>query len=122
MKEPPVRSRAGYSLTWVVYGIVVIASGCYRYFSRPSGEKGLYFGLGMGAVAIAAGLMIRSGRSRSGHVAGFFSLALVTGWFLFESLIKDGGNHEVRLLVVAGLSLVQVGIAVAYLRDDTISR
>lgn len=105
-----------YASSWLIYGLVVIASGCYRYLSRPDGEKGLYFGLVMGTASIAAAALLRSGRSRSGHAAGFFSLIFVTSWFLFESLIKNGGSHELRLLLVAGLSLVQAGIAVIQLR------
>ena len=108
--------HTSYILSWLIYGLVVIASGCYRYLSRPEGEKGLAFGLAMGALAIAAAALLRSGHLRAGHAAGFCSLTLVTGWFLFESLIKDGGNHELRLMLVAGLSIVQAGIAVAHLR------
>jgi hypothetical protein len=108
--------HTSYILSWLVYGLIVIASGCYRYLSRPAGEKGLSFGLAMGALAIVAAALLRSGRTRAGHVAGLCSLILVTGWFLFEALIKDGGNHELRLLLVAGLSVIQAGIAAAHLR------
>jgi hypothetical protein len=105
-----------YPATWFVYGLIVIASGCYRYLSKPDGESGLYFGLVMGGAALAAGALLRSGRSRSGHAAGFFSLIFVTGWFVYESMFQNGGTHEPRLMIVAAISLVQTAIAVAHLR------
>lgn len=108
--------RSYYFVSWLVYGLVVVGSGGYRYLSRPNGEKGLYFGLVMGAVALAAAWLIRSGRSRGGHAAGFFSLLFVTGWFVYESLWKDGGSHELRLLLVAALGLVQAAISWNHLR------
>lgn len=105
-----------HASSWFVYGLVVIASGCYRYFSRPDGEKGLYFGLVMGAIAIAAALAVRSGRILVGTIVGGTSLAFVLGWNLYESLVKNGGNHEPRLLLVAGISVVQAGLVAHFLR------
>ena len=96
-----------YVLSWWLYGLLVIGSGCFRYFTKPAGEKGLYFGLVMGGLALAAAFLIRSGRIRTGHLLGFTAIAFVAGWFLFESLVKDGGSYEPRLLLVAAISLVQ---------------
>jgi len=100
-----------YPLSWLLYGLLVIASGCWRYAARPGGEKGLYFGLVMGALAIAAHVLLHRGHRRSAHVAGFTSLGVVTGWFLYEALIRDGGSREPRLLIVAALGLLQAGYA-----------
>lgn len=109
-------TRRVYVLSWLVYGLSVVASGCYRYFSRPDGEKGLYFGLVMGTAAIAAAALLARGRPRAGHVAGLTSLVFVAGWFVYESLIKDGGSHEFRLMLVAGLSCLQAAIVVVHFR------
>jgi len=108
-------ARLRYALSWFVYGAVLIASGCYRFVSRPDGEKGLYFGLAMGAFALAAGLLIHRGRWRIGHALGFLSVVCVTGWFVYEGLIRDGGSHEQRLLIVAVLSVWQGTRALAQL-------
>lgn len=105
-----------YAFTWFVYALVLVASGCVRYFAKPDGEKGLYFGLAMGGLALAAGAAIRAGRARIGHAIGFTSIAFVLGWNVYEALVKNGGSREPRLLIVAGLSVVQLAIAVAHLR------
>jgi hypothetical protein len=105
-----------YVISWWIYGVIVVASGCYRYFSRPDGEKGLYFGLVMGALALVAAWLLGRGRALAGHAAGLCSVGCVLGWFLFEALIKDGGSHELRLLLVAGISIVQLTVALRHLR------
>lgn len=108
--------RTRYALSWLVYGLVVFGSGGYRYLSRPGGEKGLWFGLVLGAIAIAAAWLLRAGRERAGNAAAFTSVGVVTGWCLYESLVKDGGSRETRLLLVAAIGLVQIAIAIAHLR------
>lgn len=112
------RASSRYALTWVAYGLIVSGSGCYRYLARPNGEKGLYFGLVMGALALAAGASIARGAARAGHALGCFAVALVAGWFAYESLVREGGSGEARLLIVLALSLIQAGIALAHLRRD----
>lgn len=108
-----------YVVSWWIYGIIVIASGGYRYYSQPDGHKALYFGLVTGALAMAAGLLLCAGKTIVAHVAGFLSVAFVAGWFLFESLVKDGGSREPRLLIVAAISLLQAALAVKTLRSGT---
>ena len=39
------------------YGVVLVINGVYRYVSAPDGMTGLIFGLVMGAMALAAGLL-----------------------------------------------------------------
>lgn len=96
-----------YALTWWLYGLIVLGSGCFRYFTKPAGEKALYFGFVMGGLALLAAFLIRAGRIRVGHIVGLTAIAFVAGWFLFESLVKDGGSYEPRLLLVAAISLAQ---------------
>lgn len=105
-----------YVVSWWIYGIIVIASGGYRYYTQPAGEKALYFGLVMGALALTAGLLLCAAKTILAHVVGFLSVGFVGGWFLFESLIKDGGSFEPRLLFVAAISIVQAAFAITILR------
>lgn len=106
-----------YVVSWWIYGIIVIASGGYRYYSQPDGHKALYFGMVMGALAMAAGLLLCAGKTVVAHMVGFLSVTFVAGWFLFESLVKDGGSREPRLLIVAAISLFQAAFAVMTLRN-----
>ena len=100
--------------TMLVYGLCIVASGLFRYFSSDGGHAGLWFGIVMGTVALIAGGSYWLGKRSIGHVLAWLTVAFVGGWFCYEffykSLIKKGwAEAETRLLLMFGLSVV-VGV------------
>ena len=93
--------------TMLVYGLCIVASGLFRYFSSDGGHAGLWFGIVMGTVALLAGGSYWLGNRTIGHVLAWLTVAFVGGWFFYESLIKKGwAEAETRLLLMFGLSIV----------------
>lgn len=99
-----------------LFGLVVVASGCLRYFGQEGGEKGLWFGLVMGGVALLGAALLRRGLRRTGLGLGGVALAFVAGWFTYEALIDKGwALSETRQLVVLALC-VPTAVALAWPR------
>lgn len=95
----------------VGFSLAVIASGCIRYFSQEGGEKGLWFGAVMGALGLASSALLRSGHHAKGVAASFATVALVGGWFFYESVVLKGlADAEPRQLVVLALAIVTAGV------------
>lgn len=94
-----------------VYGAAVIASGMIRYFGSAGGHAGLWFGIVMGSVALAAGGCFLVGKDLVGKILIWFSILVVGGWFVFEALIKKGVlEAEIRMLAI----LVMTAASAAY--------
>lgn len=97
-----------------VYSLGVLASGLFRYFSREGGEKGLWFGVVMGAIGLLSAKLLASGRRTPGLVVSALTLVFVGGWFFYEVLILKGLNQaESRQILVLGAS---IGVAFAMAR------
>ena len=91
----------------LIYGLLVIGSGVWRYLERPDGEKGLWFGVVMGAIALVASFCFRINRTAAGWATIWLSILFVGGWFIYEALIKKGFSvAEPRMLAIIGLTVV----------------
>ncbi len=88
------------------YGVAVIASGLMRYLSQPDGDKGLWFGVIFGAVALLAAFLLARNKRLVSAALLWTSIVFVGGWFVYEALIKKGiSNSEPRQLVIIGLTI-----------------
>lgn len=91
----------------MIYGLLVIGSGLWRYLERPDGEKGLWFGVVMGSIALIAAVCFRLNRSTVAWSAILVSILFVGSWFVYEALIKKGfAVAEPRMLAIIGLTVV----------------
>ena len=94
---------------WVMwgFGLIVLASGLWRYFGAEGGTNGLWFGVVMGGVAMASGGLFRIGMATAAGVLAWVSIALVGGWFGYEALIKKGITvAEPRQLIVIAVTIL----------------
>ena len=92
---------------WVttVFGLSVITSGLWRYFSAEGGEAGLWFGLVMGGLALVAAGLFFTRKQLPATILVWLCIAFVGGWFCYESFIKKGfANAETRQLIIIGLT------------------
>lgn len=90
-----------------LYGAAVVASGTWRFTMMEGGKTGFVFGLVMGAIAFVSGVLLRRGTTRIGLALGVLALAVVGGWFYYESFVKKGfAEAEVRQLVIIAITLV----------------
>ena len=100
-----------------LYGLAIIASGLMRYLQQPDGEKGLWFGVVFGALALFATLCLTLQKHKTASVILWTTILVVGGWFVYEALIKKGfANSELRQLVIIGLT---VAVAVFNLLPST---
>lgn len=91
----------------LMYGLAVIGSGVMRYLERPDGEKGLWFGVVMGVLALFASLSFSKLRFNTARIAIWISILFVGSWFIYEALVKKGfAVAETRMIVIIGLTLV----------------
>ncbi len=89
-----------------IFGMAVIASGVMRYVERPDGEKGLWFGLVMGGLAIVASLLFHRCRNLVARILTWFCLVVVGGWFVYEALVVKGfAAAEPRMLIMVALTI-----------------
>lgn len=96
--------------TVTLFGLAVIASGCWRYFGQEGGDKGLWFGVVMGTLALLAALSMGR-RPAMATLLAWISVLFVGGWFGYEALIKKGwADAEPRQLIVLGCSIVTAGV------------
>jgi len=97
------------SITICLYGAVVMASGIWRVVSAEGGSTGLWFGLVMGSIAWLSGVLYWNDKRQLANAMALCCIAVVGGWFGYESLLKKGYAHaEIRQLVVIVLSVVTV--------------
>lgn len=76
--------------TLALFGVATLASGLYRYLSADGGEKGLWFGVVMGAIGLAGAASLARGRRAPGRALGWTAVVFVGGWFTYEALVKKG--------------------------------
>ena len=90
-----------------LFGLIVIGSGLWRFFSAEGGYNGLWFGIVMGGLAlISAGLLFVQ-KTKPGIILGSFSILLVGGWFGYESFVKKGiANSEARQIIVIAATII----------------
>ena len=99
------RSRA-----LLIFGLIVIASGCFRFFTQEGGSTGLTFGLVMGSLSLIAGWIIARGHKLAGLAIGILTLVVVGGWFAYEALVLKGWSAaEPRQLIVLTASIIVAG-------------
>ena len=94
------------------FGVAVILSGLYRYFMEPGGEKGLWFGLAMGGLALLGALLQRTRLAVVGDLLAAVAALFVGGWFCWENFGK--GKHEVRMYLMILVSIVELAVLAAW--------
>jgi hypothetical protein len=93
------------------YGLAVIASGLYRFLSEEGGEKGLWFGLVMGTLALGASCLLWTKRPLIGKILAWVVVAFVGGWFIYETSIQNGFGHgDLRMYLIITLSLLEAAV------------
>lgn len=101
------------------FALATLASGLYRYLSAEGGDKGLWFGVVLGAVGLLGAGALASGRRRTGLAFGALAVLTVGGWFGYEALILKGlAVAETRQLVLLALSLLTGFALVLHSRGD----
>jgi hypothetical protein len=101
------------------YGLAVIACGAYRYFFAPGGEKGLWFGLVMGSIALLGSLLLAKDKKAAGLLTGFLSITFVEGWFCWECFVIKGLDQaEPRQLLMIVVSTI-TGLLLAFSRKTS---
>lgn len=93
------------------YGVAVIASGLYRFLFEEGGEKALWFGLVMGTLALGAACLMWVTRPLIGKILAWVVVALVGGWFIYETSIENGfGQEDLRMYLIIVLSLLEAAV------------
>lgn len=88
-----------------MFGVAVLTSGCWRYFSAEGGHLGLYFGLVMSLVAFFACFLFANDKTVPAYVASIVALGFVGGWFVYESFFVKGlEDAETRQLIIIGIT------------------
>lgn len=92
-----------------VYGVSVIASGLYRFLSEEGGDKGLWFGIVMGSLALIAAVLMAVKESWwFGFGLALLSVLFVGGWFINEAWITKGFKVGPRMHIIIGLSFLEL--------------
>jgi len=92
-----------------LYGLVVYTSGFGRFFFFPGGEKGLYYGLVMGTLALRGSFFLSKGQVLRGAVLGDLAIAFTGGWYAWECFMIQGFlEAEWRQLIMIVVSLLVV--------------
>ena len=98
----------------LLYGTTVIVSGLFRYFGEPNGQTGLWFGIVLGSLALAAGFLFHVRQNIVASILIWVSIVVVGGWFFYEACIKKGVfEAEIRLVIMV---LISVTVAIFYFR------
>ncbi len=93
--------------TMGLFGLTVLGSGLWRFFSADGGHAGLWFGIVMGGLAFLSASLFFVRRTGPGILFAAISILLVGGWFGYESFIKKGfANSEIRQLIVIGMTVI----------------
>ena len=91
------------------FGLAVLTSGFWRYFSAEGGHAGLWFGVVMGGLALTGSWLFLQGRITLASTATWTSLAFVGGWFVYESFVKKGlADAETRQLLIIALTTIAI--------------
>ena len=104
-------SRRIVSSITASFGVAVILSGLYRYYTADGGSNGLWFGLVMGGMALLAALLQRTRLALLGDALAAVAALFVGGWFCYENFGK--GKHELRMYLMIFVSAVELAVLVA---------
>ncbi len=101
------------------FGSVVFASGLWRYFGAEGGSNGLWFGVVMGGLAVASGVLFHVRKKSAANLTAWLAILFVGGWFGYEALIKKGITvAEPRQLMVIAVAAF-TAIALVMLSRET---
>jgi len=93
-----------------LFGLPVIASGLWRFFSAEGGHAGLWFGIVMGCTASGSAVLFHSSQIRIAIGLAWLAILLVGGWFSYESFVKKGlESAETRQLIIIGITIAAAG-------------
>jgi len=94
----------------IAYGVLVAASGVYRFFQTGHSYKALWFGLIMGAVAVLGGLLLRLKNRIPGTLVAFVAVGFVGGYFLYRMFTHETDGTSVRVCLVVLASFIEAAV------------
>lgn len=103
----------------IVFGLVTVAVGLWRHFETGGNPQAFWFGIVMGAAAMAGGVLFLRGRSRSGLLLAAVSLAFVGGWFVRRVAIGHDEGLSPRIITILVACAVEAIVLVSVVRQTT---
>jgi hypothetical protein len=95
-------------LATALYGLAVIASGLVSTLGQEGGKAGLWFGLVMGGLALAASALLWMNCRITGAAVAWLAVGFVGGWFVYDAFIKRGfAQGDFRMYLMIALSLLE---------------
>lgn len=94
----------------ILFSLVTVAVGLWRHFETGGNPQAFWFGIVMGAVALAGGVLILRGRSRSGLLMAVVSLAFVSGWFVRRVVIGHEEGLSPRMITILAACAVEAAV------------
>ena len=94
-----------------VFGLAVIASGVIRMLTDVKGQNGLYFGLVMGGIALAAAALAAMRQILAARIVASFAIAVVVLWFgndLSKNFSFGEAGIRKMILIVLGVALAVI--------------
>jgi hypothetical protein len=91
----------------ILYGLVTAAVGLWRHVEAGGNPQALWFGVVMGAVALAGGLLIMRGWRRTGLLVAAVALAFVGGWFVRRVFIGHEEGLSPRIVTILAACAVE---------------
>ena len=91
----------------ILYGLLTVWTGLWRGIEAQAYKpNALWFGLVMGAVAIAAGFLFRLGRDLPGAITALVAVAFVLGFYFhcFVSQPEKDATFRVGIIIVASIA------------------
>lgn len=84
----------------ILFSLVTVAVGLWRHVETGGNPQAFWFGIVMGALALAGGVLILRDRSRSGWLMAAMSLAFVCGWFVRRVVIGHEEGLSPRIITI----------------------
>lgn len=91
----------------IVYGLVTAAVGVWRHVEAGGNPQALWFGVVMGAVALAGGLLLLRGWRWTGLLVSAVALAFVAGWFVRRVFIGHEEGLSPRIVTILAACAVE---------------
>jgi hypothetical protein len=96
----------------IVFGLVTAAVGVWRHVEAGGNPQALWFGVTMGAVALAGGLLLLRGWRRTGLLVAAVALAFVGGWFIRRVFIGHEEGLSPRIVTILAACAVEAVVLV----------
>jgi hypothetical protein len=93
----------------MAYAAVSVLVGAWRFLQPDGGTTGLYFGLAIGAIAFAGGVLLLLGRRLAGIVTCFVALGFGGGFFVHR-LLSGGAEGDYLRCGLAAAAAVALAV------------